>query len=149
MRLLDLLRAQARNPPCVACRLPSATCWTSAALSFGSMHMGLLLQEQRNALHLCSTKSCAVSVTSACQLRQREQVCLLIMSVHKERVGMQVKYRAARQYAHAARQAAGHADGGAAFQDRAYQVTLSSQKGLTEDPWPSCYDDVGSRTDPV
>lgn len=33
----------------------------------------------------------------------------------------QIKYRAARQYAHAARQAAGHTDG-AAFQDRAYQV---------------------------
>jgi len=33
----------------------------------------------------------------------------------------QVKYRAARQYAHAARQAAGHTDG-AVFQDRAYQV---------------------------
>ena len=35
--------------------------------------------------------------------------------------GVQVKYRAARQYAHAARQAAGNTDG-AAFQDRAYQV---------------------------
>ncbi len=33
----------------------------------------------------------------------------------------QIKYRAARQYAHAARQAAGGTDG-AAFQDRAYQV---------------------------
>ena len=33
----------------------------------------------------------------------------------------QIKYRAARQYAHAARQAAGNTDG-AAFQDRAYQV---------------------------
>ena len=33
----------------------------------------------------------------------------------------QIKYRAARQYTHAARQAAGHTDG-AAFQDRAYQV---------------------------
>ena len=33
----------------------------------------------------------------------------------------QIKYRAARQYAHAAKQAAGGTDG-AAFQDRAYQV---------------------------
>lgn len=49
--------------------------------------------------------------------------------------GVQVKYRAARQYAHAARQAAGNTDG-AAFQDRAYQVLqpLSLDQSLAF--WP-------------
>jgi len=46
----------------------------------------------------------------------------------------QVKYRAARQYAHAARQAAGHTDG-AVFQDRAYQVR-SPITLITFDAWP-------------
>ena len=51
---------------------------------------------------------------------------MLLVSVcpsaqHASVAATQVRYRAARQYAHAARQAAGRPDG-AAFQDRAYQV---------------------------
>ena len=53
---------------------------------------------------------------------------MLLVSVcpsahHASVAATQVRYRAARQYAHAARQAAGRPDG-AAFQDRAYQVAL-------------------------
>ena len=48
-------------------------------------------------------------------ITEEEDVLLL------ELLRAQIKYRAARQYAQAARQAAGNTDG-AAFQDRAYQV---------------------------
>ena len=48
-------------------------------------------------------------------ITEEEDILLL------ELLRAQIKYRAARQYAQAARQAAGNTDG-AAFQDRAYQV---------------------------
>ena len=71
-----------------------------------------------------------VLLLSACNTTRRKFLpmftMMLLVSVcpsahHASVAAVQVRYRAARQYAHAARQAAGRPDG-AAFQDRAYQV---------------------------
>ena len=61
-------------------------------------------------------------------LPMMQPVCVCPSERHAS-AAAQVRYRAARQYAHAARQAAGRPDG-AAFQDRAYQVALWCRETL-------------------